>query len=155
VARLQLLAPTVLAVGAVLWSQASFESAPAPGQVAASSPQNSATTDTPVPGTLLTVELLTRLDTKRCKANDKVDTRIVKALLVHGQIVVPRNTKIIGHVTEAKADSKGSPGSRVAIAFDRMLLKHGRDVPGNDDSGNRTAFAQPSCLWRRARQSGR
>jgi hypothetical protein len=129
VARLLLLAPIVLAVGTMSWSQTSLESVPPHGPVAASSAQDSAAADTPVQGTLLTVELLTRLDAKKCKVNDRVDTRTVKALLVHGQIVVPRDTKIIGHVTEAKADGKGSPGSRVAIAFDRMLLKNGHDVP--------------------------
>ncbi len=49
--------------------------------------------------------------------------------MAHGQIVVPRNTKIIGHVTEAKARSKTSPDSLVGITFDRMLLKDGREVP--------------------------
>ena len=34
-----------------------------------------------------------------------------------------RNTKIIGHVTEAKAHSKTSPGSLLGISFERMLLE--------------------------------
>jgi len=50
-------------------------------------------------------------------------------LLLHGQIVIPRNTKIVGHVTEAKVHSKESPNSTVGIAFDRVLLKSGRELP--------------------------
>ena len=50
-------------------------------------------------------------------------------LLQHGQIVIPRNTRIVGHVTEAKAHSKQSPDSMVGIAFDRVLMKDGRELP--------------------------
>jgi hypothetical protein len=50
-------------------------------------------------------------------------------LLSHGQVVIPRNTKIVGHVTDAKAHSKESPDSKVAIAFDRISMKDGQDLP--------------------------
>jgi hypothetical protein len=50
-------------------------------------------------------------------------------VLSRGQILVPRNTRIIGHVTQAKAHSKESPGSMVGIVFDRILMKDGREVP--------------------------
>ena len=81
------------------------------------------------PGTVLSVELSKSLDAKKSKANAKIEARTAIDLLVHGQIVVPRNTKIIGHVTEAKAHSKASPGSLLGITFERMLLKGGREVP--------------------------
>jgi hypothetical protein len=80
-------------------------------------------------GTVLSVELSMGLDAKKCKANDKIGAKAVTDLLLHGEIVVPRNTEIIGHVTEAKAHSKSSPGSMVGIVFDHMLLKGGREVP--------------------------
>jgi hypothetical protein len=81
------------------------------------------------PGTLLSVELSKSLDAKKSRADAKIEARTVVDLLVHGKIVVPRNTKIIGHVTEAKAHSKASPGSLLGISFERMLLKGGREVP--------------------------
>ncbi len=81
------------------------------------------------PGTVLSVELSKSLDAKKSKADAKVEARTAIDLLVHGHIVVPRNTKIIGHVTEAKAHSKASPGSLLGIIFERMLLKGGREVP--------------------------
>ncbi len=85
--------------------------------------------DGPPSGTILSVELSKSLDAKKAKANDRVEARTATDLLAHGQIVVPRNTKIIGHVTEAKARSKASPDSMIGITFDRMLLKDGREVP--------------------------
>ena len=81
------------------------------------------------PGTVLSVELSKSLDARKSKADAKIEARTAIDLLVHGQIVVPRNTKIIGHVTEAKAHSKTSPGSLLGITFERMLLKGGREVP--------------------------
>src|SRR5690242_18596212 len=80
------------------------------------------------PGTILSVELSKSLDAKKLKANDKVEVRTVVDLLSHGQIVIPRNTKIIGRVTEAKAHSKQSPDSILGIVFERVLLKEGRAV---------------------------
>lgn len=80
-------------------------------------------------GTVLSVELSKSLDAKKSKPNDKVEAKTASDLLLHGQIVVPRNTKILGHVTEAKAHSKSSPGSEIKFTFDRILLKGGREIP--------------------------
>jgi hypothetical protein len=80
-------------------------------------------------GTVLSTELSKPLDARKSKANDKIEAKIAVDLLAHGQIVIPRNTKIIGHVTQAKARSKVSPDSLVGITFDRMLMKDGRQVP--------------------------
>jgi len=92
-------------------------------------PAPAATNDALAPGSVLSVELSKSLDAKKSKANDKIEAKTAVDLLVRGKIVVPRNTKIIGHVTEAKAHSKSSPGSMIGVTFDRMLLKGGRELP--------------------------
>jgi len=81
------------------------------------------------PGTVLSVDLSKSLDAKKSKPNDKIEAKTASDLLLHGQIVVPRNTKIVGHVTEAKAHSKSSPGSEIKFTFDRVLLKGGSELP--------------------------
>ncbi len=126
------LAPAIFAVAVMSLAQVSTEPATAnsPGQPAASKPQNPAPpSDTLAPGTLLAVELSKSLDARKTKANDRVEARTASDMLAHGRIVVPRNTKIVGHVTEAKAHSKDSPDSKLGVTFDRMLLKDGREVP--------------------------
>jgi hypothetical protein len=80
-------------------------------------------------GTVIPAELSKSLDAKKSKPGDKVEAKTTMDLLSHGQIVIPRNTKIVGHVIDAKAHSKESPDSNVEIAFDRMLMKDGREVP--------------------------
>jgi hypothetical protein len=107
-----------------LCAQVSTQPAAAPSSAAQAPTANEL-----APGTLLSVELSKSLDAKKLKANDKFEARTVVDLLAHGQIVIPRSAKIIGHVTEAKAHSKQSPDSMVGIAFDRVLMKDGHELP--------------------------
>jgi hypothetical protein len=80
-------------------------------------------------GTIIPAELAKALDAKKAKPNDEVVAKAAQDLLAHGQIIVPRGSKIIGHVTEAKARSKTEPQSTIGIVFDRLLLKDGRTIP--------------------------
>ena len=102
--------------------------APAPNTHAGASASAPAS-DKLAAGTVVSVELSKSLDARKSKANDRIEARTSMDLLIHGQIVIPRNTKIVGHVTEAKAHSKESPNSTVGIAFDRVLMKNGRELP--------------------------
>ena len=79
--------------------------------------------------TIIPAELAKALDAKKAKPNDEVVAKTAQDLLAHGQIVIPRGSKIIGHVTEAKARSKTEPQSTIGIVFDRLLLKDGRTMP--------------------------
>lgn len=110
-------------VGAV-WAQA-----PSPPAVAAGAEAQTPAPNQLAAGMVIPAELSKSLDAKKSKANDKVEAKTSMDLLSHGQIVIPRNTKIIGHVTEAKAHSKQSPGSTVGITFDRVMMKDGRELP--------------------------
>lgn len=80
-------------------------------------------------GTMIPVELSKTLDAKKAKAGDKIEARIPADVLSHGKIVIPRTARMIGHVTEAKPHSKESPDSRVGVAFDRLVMKDGQEVP--------------------------
>jgi hypothetical protein len=80
-------------------------------------------------GTVIPAELSKSVDSKKAKAGDKIEAKIPMDLLSHAKIVIPKNTKVIGHVTEAKAHSKESPDAMVGIAFDRISMKDGHDVP--------------------------
>ena len=45
--------------------------------------------------------------------------------------MIPKGAKVLGHVTDAKARGKDESGSMVAIAFDKVELKGGRDLQFN------------------------
>jgi hypothetical protein len=80
-------------------------------------------------GTIIPIELSKSVDARKAKVGDKIEARLPADFLAHGKIVIPRETKVFGHVTDVKAHSKDSPGSKVGIAFDNMVMKKGGEVP--------------------------
>jgi hypothetical protein len=95
---------------------------------ASSTSQTNASTSLLPPETIIAAELSKSLDAKKVKPGDKIEAKITMDLLVHGQIVVPVDSKVMGHVTEAKPRSRESPESTVGVAFDRIVLKNGREL---------------------------
>jgi hypothetical protein len=90
---------------------------------------STATGDTSQPnrvaaGTVIPAELDKSVDAKKCKTGDPVVAKTTSDLLSNGQVVIPRGTKITGHVTAAKAHDKADPSSSVAIAFDQIAMKN-------------------------------
>lgn len=79
------------------------------------------------PETIIAAELSKSVDAKKAKPGDKIEAKTTMDVLVHGQIVIPIDSRIMGHVTEAKPHSKESPESTVGVAFDRIALKNGRE----------------------------
>ena len=80
-------------------------------------------------GTIIGVELSKSVDAKKLKPDDPIEARTSVNMLSNGKIVMPRNTKVLGHVTSAKPHSKDSPDSMVGIAFDRLVMKDGHELP--------------------------
>ena len=46
----------------------------------------------------------------------------------NGEIIVAKDTKVMGHVTEAQARNKEQKESQVGIAFDRAVLRNGSEM---------------------------
>lgn len=82
------------------------------------------------PGSIIPVQLTKTVDAKKAKTGDEVEAKVTQDLKAqNGQIVVPKDTKVLGHVTEAQARSKEQPESQVGIAFDHAVVKDRGDVP--------------------------
>ena len=79
-------------------------------------------------GTNLQAELTKSLDAKKAKVGDEVTAKVTQDVKSNGQVVVRKGSKLIGHVTEAKARSQGDQESRLGIAFDRAVLKDGQEM---------------------------
>ncbi|MGZ4829461.1 MAG: hypothetical protein ACXV5J_06535, partial [Candidatus Angelobacter sp.] len=74
------------------------------------------------------VELTKALKAKKLKVGDKVHAEVSQDVVAHGKVIIPVETKLIGHVTEVSARDSGHPESRLGIVFDRILLKHYHDI---------------------------
>ena len=96
------------------------------------------------PGSLIYAELSKSIDSKKAKVGDPVVAKATQAVLSHGKIAIPKNTKIIGRLTAAKSRTKDQPQAQLGIAFDRAELKDGTQVPLT--SATIQALASPFSL---------
>lgn len=81
------------------------------------------------PGSVIPVQLVKSIDAKKVKTGDEVDAKVTKDLkAANGQIVVPKDTRVVGRVTEVQAHSKEQKESQVGLAFDHAVMKNGGDV---------------------------
>ena len=83
------------------------------------------------PGTVIPAELAKSIDAKKAKQGDQVLAKTSQDLLSGGQVVIARGSKIIGHVTQAKPREKGESESTLGIAFDKLVMKDGHELPLN------------------------
>ena len=82
------------------------------------------------PGTVIPVQLSKTVDAKKAKTGDEVVAKVTQDLKTQtGEVLVPKDTKVIGHVTAAQARTKGEKQSELAIAFDHAVMKNGEDMP--------------------------
>jgi hypothetical protein len=80
-------------------------------------------------GAIMYLELSKTLDAKKVKAGDPVTAQLLADVVAHGKIVARRDSKLIGHVTEAQPYTKENPESRLGFVFDKVMLKGGPEVP--------------------------
>lgn len=82
-------------------------------------------------GTTFNTELSSPVDSKKCKPGDAVNAKTTEAVKSEGKTVIPKGSKLVGHVTQASARAKGEAESSLGIVFDRAILKHGEEIPLN------------------------
>ena len=77
---------------------------------------------------VMPVELTKSLDSKKLKEGDAVTGKIAADLRLKDGTQIPRGSKVTGHVTEAKARSRGDAQSALGIVFDKISLPSGKDI---------------------------
>jgi len=82
-------------------------------------------------GTAINASLSQPLDAKKNKPGDRVTAKTTEATRSEGKVVIPRGTKLIGHVTECKQRTKEEKESALGIMFDKAVLKNGEEIPLN------------------------
>lgn len=82
-------------------------------------------------GTTFNAELSSPVDSKKCKPGDAVNGKTTEAVKAEGRTVIPRGSKLVGHVTQASARAKGEAESSLGIVFDKAILKNGEEIPLN------------------------
>jgi hypothetical protein len=82
-------------------------------------------------GTTVNAVLVNPVDARKNKPGDAVVAKTTQDVKSDGQVVIPKGSRVIGHVTQANARAKGESQSSLGIVFDHALLKGGQEVPLN------------------------
>jgi hypothetical protein len=74
------------------------------------------------------VKLTKTLDSSKVKEGDTVEVETVNSFKLPDGTLVPKGSKLVGHVTASKARSKGDPESRLTVAFDKLDVANGKPL---------------------------
>jgi len=81
------------------------------------------------PGSVIAAQLTKTIDAKKAKTGDQVVAKVMHDMRsATGQVVIAKDTKVIGHITEAQPRSKEQKKSQLALAFDRTITKDGQEM---------------------------
>src|ERR1700730_18282253 len=113
--KLAILASAIFAAGAIAQS-------PAPSETTNSGRS--------IPGSGINAELDTTIDAKKAKSGEAVLAHTTEPMKsTDNRAILPKGTKLTGHVTQASSRASGGSETMVAIQFDKAVLKDGQEVP--------------------------
>jgi len=96
-------------------------------------------------GTAIHATLDKPVDARKAKPGDQVVAKTTEDIKTNGQVVIPRGSRLVGHVTEVQARGQGQAESQLGFAFDHAVLKNGTQLPvslGLQAVGNARESAQ-------------
>jgi hypothetical protein len=82
-------------------------------------------------GTAVNATLSQPVDARKNKPGDQITAKTTQAAKSEGNVVIPKGSKLIGHVTECRQRSKEEKESALGIVFDKAILKNGEEIPLN------------------------
>ena len=103
---------------------------------AAQAPQPSETTgsEASLAGVMvINAELNSSVDSKKAKPGEQITAHITETVKsTDGRTILPKGTKLIGHITKASARSNDQGEAMLAIQFDKAVMKDKQEVPLNN-----------------------
>lgn len=121
-----------ITLGTMCWAAAGArDSNPAPNQKQPTQPSQGQSTQPSGPtriaaGSVIPVQLTKTVDAKKAKAGEEVDVKVTEDMKTrNGEILIPKDTRIVGHVTQVQARNKEQHESQLGITFDRAVMKDG------------------------------
>lgn len=76
----------------------------------------------------VTGELDGKLDSRTARVGDRVVLKTLDKVQASDGTVIPRGSRLVGHVTEVQAYDPANGPARIAIAFDHAELKNGQSI---------------------------
>ena len=79
-------------------------------------------------GTTINAVLSRNVDAGKAKPGDSVEARTQSDVKSAGKSVIPKGSKLLGHVTVARARTNGQAESALGMIFDKAVLKDGQEL---------------------------
>ena len=76
----------------------------------------------------VTGELQGNLDSKSARVGDRVVLKTEQSMKTGDGVVIPKGSRLIGHVTEVQTRGSGRPASQLGIVFDHAQLRGGQTL---------------------------
>jgi hypothetical protein len=74
------------------------------------------------------VKVIKTMDSSKLKDGDTVEVETSGSFKLADGTLVPKGSKLMGHVTAAKARSKGDPDSELTVTFDKLNVANGKQL---------------------------
>ena len=112
------------------------------------------------------VKVVKTLDSSKLKEGDSFEVETAGSFKLADGTLVPKGSKILGHIAASKARSKGDPDSQLALAFDKLNISGGKQMslkgevqavfpPAGGAHGTEYVDGWYVPRWQRARLGGR
>ena len=97
-------------------------------------------------GTVIPIELLNKLSTKKAKVGDRIFARTQIPITVNNTIVIPVGTDVQGRIRDAERPGRVKGRASMTLNFERMILPNGVameifGILGGSDEGHRDGEA--------------
>lgn len=102
---------------------------PAPSASETAKPQADNSNAAQPKGPAIPATLEKSVDSKKVKAGDPIEAKTSVGMSSATGVQIPEGSRILGHITDAKAKSKGDPQSSLAFSFEKIVLKNGQELP--------------------------
>ncbi len=119
----------LIAISTTLCAQTPGNSAQTIPNPVASANEATESASQPVSDIILSAELTRGIDARKAQVGDTVFAKCTQDLDENGEIGIPRNAKLVGHVVSVQTKGRGKPESVLGIVFDRAILRDGREIP--------------------------
>ncbi len=80
-------------------------------------------------GSKIDAVMKSNLDARKAHVGDAVTAESTEALKSHGKVIVPKHSRLLGHVTSVSANGKGHASSAVGVLFDEAVTPGGQHIP--------------------------
>ena len=80
-------------------------------------------------GSVIPVQLTKTIDAKKAKTGESVEAKVTQDMKSNsGEVIMAKDTKMVGHVTQVQPHTKEQKESELGITFDHAVMKDGATV---------------------------